>query len=132
MIQRAIILAAFFGLTACNDETISGFVLPDAPYYLVSINGTPFPARATIRFPRKGIVEGTAPCNQWSALQVVPYPWFEIGEISKTRRACVELEAENTFFQALGSMTLSEAAGNTLLLTSDDGNEMHFRLGQQP
>jgi heat shock protein HslJ len=43
---------------------------------LIRIDGAPFAARATLRFPREGAITGDAPCNAFSARQSVPYPWF--------------------------------------------------------
>ena len=95
-------------------------------YRLQSIDGVDFAARATIAFPEEGRVTGDAPCNAWSADQGVPYPWFELGPIAVTRRACLALAEETLFFEALGQMTLAEVQGATLILTNDAGREMVF------
>jgi len=118
-----IAVATFFG---CPDETISGFADTAATYHLTSIDGTAFDAAATIVFQGQGNASGTAPCNTWSAEQRVPYPWFELGPIAATKRACADLEAEATFFQALGEMSLAEISGTILILSNDAGREMLF------
>ena len=92
----------------CADETLTGYGAQGQEFVLASINETPFPARATIRFPEEGQIAGDAPCNSFSATQGVAYPWFKAGPIAATKRACPELEAETLFFQTLSEMTLSE------------------------
>jgi len=116
------------GLTSCGpDETISGYATPDATYTLTELDGAPFPANATIRFPETGQVTGTAPCNQYNAAQTAPYPWFALGPIAATRRACTDLAAEQQFFEALATMTIAEVAGTTLILSHTDGGQMVFQ-----
>ena len=116
-------IATFFG---CPDETISGFVDTAVAYRLTTIDGAAFEASATINFQGQGDASGEGPCNRWSAEQRVPYPWFELGPIAATKRACADLEAEATFFQALGEMSLAEVSGTFLILSNDDGREMVF------
>lgn len=123
---RALLFATLV-LSACSDETISGFVDTEATYRLTSIDGVPFTAPATIAFKQKGRATGTAPCNNWSAEQLVPYPWFELGPIAATKRACDRLDVEQQFFGALSEMTLAEVSGAILILSNDDGREMEFK-----
>ena len=111
---------------ACSDETISGYADPDATYRLIEIEGAPFVARATMRFPEAGRLEGEAPCNRWSAEQTAPYPWFAPGPIAVTRRACPDLETESAFLTALAGMTLAEVQGPVLILSNENGGEMVF------
>jgi heat shock protein HslJ len=40
--------------------------------------------------------------------------------------ACPDLAAETTFFATLENMTLSEASGDTLILSNPDGRQMVF------
>jgi heat shock protein HslJ len=40
--------------------------------------------------------------------------------------ACPEMVAETAFFEALDDMTLSEASGDTLILSNSDGRQMVF------
>ena len=110
----------------CGDETISGYADPKAIYRLVEIDGAPFTPRATIAFPEEGEARGEAPCNRWSATQSVPYPWFEIGPVATTRRACPDLDAEVQFLSALEQMALAEVLGKVLILSNDAGREMVF------
>ena len=120
--------ALFLGLlSACADETISGYADREATYRLVELNGEAFPSRATIAFPEPGTASGTGPCNRWSATQSAPYPWIALGPIAATRRACPNLEDEAAFFRALSDVTLAEILGDILILTTEDGREMVFR-----
>ena len=121
--------ALAFLLTTCGpDETISGFADPEARYRLTSLDGEGFIANAYIRFPEPGQVTGTGPCNSFSADQRVPYPWFELGPIATTRRACPDLAAEADYFAALSEMQFAEVFDQTLLLTNDAGREMLFHV----
>ncbi|MDA9208038.1 META domain-containing protein [Octadecabacter sp.] len=125
--MRMFILLAFFAVNACGpDETISGYADTSAVYHLVSLDGVAFPATATISFPEQGAVSGQGPCNRYSASQNTFYPWFELGPILSTRRACAELDAEAAFFAALSDMSLAEVAGDVLLLTGENGRELTF------
>ena len=113
-------------LLGCSDETISGYADPDAVYRLTEIDGEAFLPRATIAFRNQRRAEGDAPFNSWSAVQSVPYPWFALGPIAVTRRACPDLEAEGRYLAALAEMTLAEVQGPVLILTNDAGREMVF------
>ncbi len=119
--------AAFLALLGCADETVSGFAGDQTLFQLSSLDGAEFAATATIDIGTQGQVTGNAPCNSYNATQSAPYPWFELGPIAATRRACPELEAEAAFLTALGAMTLVEVAGNTLILSNTDGGEMVFQ-----
>jgi len=111
----------------CKDETVSGHGGATALWHLVSLDGAPFEARATLAFPEKSTIAGESPCNRYSARQSVPYPWFRAEHIVTTRRACPELAEEQRFLRALAEMTLAEVAGDTLLLSNVAGREMVFR-----
>jgi len=125
--MRLIALIALSLLGYCKDETVSGYAGTDVTWALHSINEAPFNARATLTFPQEGRIAGNAPCNSYFAAQTVPYPWFKAGPIGSTKRACPDLKAETLFFQTLAKMTLSEVAGDTLILSNDDGAQMVFR-----
>lgn len=124
---RVAFLSLALAILGCSDETISGYADPAAAYRLIEIEGAAFPARATITFPEEGQVAGEAPCNRWSAEQSVPYPWFQLGPIAATKRACADLAAEGQFFDMLGQMTLVEVQGPVLILSDDDGRDMVFQ-----
>lgn len=112
--------------TCAGDESIAGYVDPSAEYHLVKIDGEAINLRATITFPSAGEVVCQAPCNRYFATQTVPYPWFSLDGIGATRMACPEMVAETAFFEALDDMTLSEASGDTLILSNSDGRQMVF------
>ena len=114
-------------LAGCGpDETISGYVDRDAAWRLVELDGAPFVARATVRFPAQGEVTGDGPCNGFRATQTAPYPWFELDAVAATRRACPALAAEGRFLAALEAMTLAEATDRLLILSNGAGREMVF------
>lgn len=109
-----------------QDETLTGYGAAGQVFVLQEIDGTPFPARATITFPAEGTLAGQAPCNSYRGLQTQPYPWFKAEAVASTRRACPDLPAETTFFRALSEMTLSEVSGNVLILSTAEGRSMVF------
>lgn len=115
--------------TSCTgDETLRTYAQADAVYVLQSLDDAPFPARATLEFTQAGKIGGQAPCNSYFATQTVPYPWFEVGPIGATRRACAELDQEARYFDALSAMQFSESLGDTLILSNDAGREMVFQV----
>lgn len=124
--MRLVLALTLLALPACTDETISGYADPDATYRLTEVGGAAFPAAATISFPEEGTVRGNAPCNAYTAIQTVPYPWFALGPIAVTRRACPELDAETRFLATLQTMAFAEVQGPVLILSADDGTEMIF------
>ena len=114
-------------LAACAaDETVSGYTQGATQFTLQSLNGAPFPARATIDLSTPGRVTGDGPCNSYSGRQTVPYPWIEINALTATERACPALSEEAAFFNALAGVTLAEISGGTLILSNLDGREMVF------
>ena len=115
-------------LAAClKDETVSGYVDQSAVFRLVEVDASPYEFKATISFPNTGVIRGEGPCNTYAAEQSSPYPWFTIGPIRATRRACAELAQETQFFSILESMTLIEALGTVIILRDDAGSEMVFQ-----
>lgn len=124
--RAALVIAALSLLGHCRDETVTGHGGAGTLWRLESIDGTPFPARATLAFPEEGSLAGEAPCNRYSGLQEAPYPWFAARRIVSTRRACPDLASETLYFAALAEMTLVEIAGPVLILSNDGGREMVF------
>lgn len=122
------LLIALLLLVGCNkDETAAAFAAMERVFLLEEIDGQPFPSRATLQFPEPGRVAGSAPCNSYSGPITVPYPWFELGPLAVTRRACPELADEAAFLRALQSMTLAEASGDILILSNTEDGKMVFR-----
>jgi heat shock protein HslJ len=127
MLKIMRILTPLAFLNACaGDESIAGYVDPSAEYHLVEIDGEAISLWTTIAFPAAGEVVGQAPCNRYFATQTAPYPWFSVDGIGATRMACPDMAAETAFFTALQDMTLSEASGDTLILSNSDGRQMVF------
>ncbi len=123
-----LLITALAGLASCQaDETISGYADPDSDWVLQELDGKPYLARATIRFPEQGRTEGQAPCNSYFARQTAPYPWIEITGLGSTKMACPDLDAETAFFSALQKVSLAEVAGDTLILSDETGFMMLFR-----
>ncbi|SMC51826.1 META domain-containing protein [Primorskyibacter flagellatus] len=124
--MHKLLLVPLLALAACDqDETLVSYG-GAGTWRLSAMDGAGYSAEATMTLGTAGAVTGKAPCNSWSATQSAPYPWFDLSPIISTRRACPELQAETAFFTALSQMTLSEVAGDTLLLTNDAGREMIF------
>lgn len=128
--QRLLVLAAALAtlpaLMACGDETLSAYADRDVVWQLQEIDGTPFPAEATLEFPEPGGIAGTAPCNRYSGALTAPYPWFALGPVMSTRRACPDLDAETRYFAALAAMEIAEVSGAVLVLSNEAGREMVF------
>lgn len=121
-------LALLLSLSACReDETVRAYGGADRIWELKELNGAPFPATATLTFPKEDEIAGNGPCNHYFGAMQAPYPWFEAGPIGSTRRACPDLAAETTFLNALEAATLSEVAGDILILSNTDGLEMVFK-----
>lgn len=127
-LRVAFAFAALSGLMQCSgDETVSGYGAGNVVWKLLDLDGAPFDARATLEFPEEGKLAGDAPCNRYFGTQSAPYPWFKLEQVGATRMACPDLDKETVFLDALQAMTLAEVAGDTLLLSNDDGREMLFQ-----
>ncbi|MGR3270101.1 META domain-containing protein [Thalassococcus profundi] len=112
-------------LAACSaDETVFSYGAGERTFAVQSIDGDGFDARATLSFPEPGRIAGRAPCNAYSGAQLVPYPWFEAGEIIATKMACPDLAAEAAYFEALAEMALVKVEDGTMRLWNDAGREI--------
>lgn len=119
--------------TACSgDETLTAYGAADRTWVLQTIDGAKFTARADLRLPKPGRIEGQAPCNRYFGSQNAVYPWFEARQIGATRMACHDLDAEQAYFQALEAMSLVEVTGETLILSTPQGREMVFTAAPAP
>ena len=106
-------------LAACAaDETITAYGAGDRVWRVSEINGAAFEPTATISFATAGTVTGTAPCNTFTARQMAPYPWIELGPIAATKRACPDLAQEATFFETLSAVNTADVLGGTMILTA--------------
>ena len=121
-------LALIALIAACQgDETVAAYGAAGKTWHLTELNGEPFVARATLRFPEPGEITGDGPCNRYSTSMTVPYPWFEAGPIQSTDIACPDLDVERAFFAALAIMSQSEVLGDTMILRTEDEQEMVFK-----
>ena len=128
MIRVALTLSAVTGLVDCGgDQSVAAFGAADTVWELQALDGDQFPAGTTLSFPETGKLSGDAPCNSYFGDQIAPYPWFKAERLASTKRACPELQQEQKFLQALAEMSLSEVAGNTLILSNDAGRELIFQ-----
>ena len=128
--MRLLFLIALLGLNMCGtDETLAGYGAADRVWRLVELDGDPYDATATLRFPEPGRIAGEAPCNRYSGVMTTPYPWFDAAQVISTRRACPEMAAEQAFLSALAAMGEAEVSGDRLLLRNAAGREMVFRAG---
>lgn len=125
MFRASLIILA---LASCSqDETLSAYGASDKVWVLTSIDGAKILVEATLTFPEPGKIAGQAPCNSYFAAQNAPYPWFEVGSIAMTKRACPSLTEEAAFVNALSEMTISEVSGDTLILSNDAKRKMVFK-----
>jgi heat shock protein HslJ len=120
-------------LAACADETLSGQAETGAIWTLTEIGGAAPSAPITLEFPQSGQISGRAPCNRYFAAIKAPLPWFQLGPIGATKRACPDLDLESRYFAALAGMTQAEVRGDVLILTDDLGAALVFaRRGAKP
>ncbi len=124
--MKKLLLISTLLLSACAAETIFSQTDTSDVWVLQRLNTEMVPAKITLTFPEKGQISGQAPCNQYSARQKAPLPWFEAGPIRATRRACDNLALEQSYFEALSNMTLIERKGKVLLLTNEKGQSLQF------
>ena len=120
-----VMLAALL-LSSCGDETVTAHSEEDL-FALQAINDQPFDASATLNISEPGRISGQAPCNSYFAAQTAPYPWFDLGPIASTKRACAELKDESLYLETLARMTIVEVSGPVLILTNDMGEKMVFQ-----
>jgi len=126
--MRVLLLMAVLGLGMCDrDETVAAYGAADRVWVLAELDGAAFGARATLGFPEPGQIAREGPCNGYSGVMTTPYPWFDVGQVMSTRRACPDLQAEAAFFAALAEMTEAEVSGGVLILRNGAGREMLFR-----
>lgn len=115
-------------LGACrSDETVRAYGGADRVWLLKELNGARFSAPATLTFPKAGEISGIGPCNRYFGAMTAPYPWFDASPVGSTRMACPNMRAETAFLAALEAATLSEVAGDVLILSNPEGLEMVFK-----
>jgi len=124
-IRFALVLLA---LSACTDAVPLDTVgYSDGTWRLESINDRLFTARATLEFPTRRQMVGSAPCNSYSATLRAPFPRVRTTGIVSTEIACDALADEARFFEALAAMTIAEPGPGSLILHDEAGNQMIFQ-----
>ncbi|GLS86449.1 hypothetical protein GCM10010873_14230 [Cypionkella aquatica] len=94
-------------------------------WVLASVDGTAVAYTATLSLADPGRVTGQAPCNRYFAEVTREGERFQMGLIGATRMACLQMQGEAAYFQALqGIETATETA--TVLVLSGAGHEMIF------
>ena len=116
------ILIACLALAACARAPVAEPLV----YRLISLDGAPFAARATISFTQDGQIAGAAPCNSYGGVQVGRLPDFSASGLISTEMACQDLPAETAFFAALADMTRAEVTGQSVTLSNPAGRGMVF------
>ncbi|WP_370400117.1 META domain-containing protein [Sulfitobacter sp. JB4-11] len=118
-----IVFIVVMGMAFQNqDQTVRAYGADDHIWQVTELRGAPFPARATLQFPRIGQITGTGPCNTYQTGMHTPYPWFGVDGIISTKRACPDLALEAAFFAALQEASLSEVGPDTLTLSNEAGD----------
>lgn len=117
-----------FVLSGCRtDDAARIYANPDRVWLLKELGGAPFPATATLTFPKEGEIAGEGPCNRYFGALTAAYPAFATGPVGSTRMACPNLRAETVFFTALESATQAEVSDDTLVLSGPRGLRLVFR-----
>ena len=126
--KTALLLVLLLTLPQCaRDETLRAYGAGGKTWHLAEIDGTAFGANSSLTFAKNGELNAAGPCNLFSARQTAPYPWFDLSELTVTRRACPGLDAESQFLTALQEMTLAEILDGTLILSTGNGKQMVFK-----
>lgn len=107
-----------------GNETVAAYGAGDRVWQVEEINGVSFASTATLQFAEQGQIRGTGPCNSYTARMVAPYPWFDVAQITQTRKTCPDLADETRFLEALRDMTLSEVLADTMILSNDAGDSI--------
>ena len=124
--RRVAALCLALGASACAGDTANGFGGPDTVWKLVEINGAPFDANATLRFPAQGRIAGGAPCNSYFGALGGTYPAFNVPVIGASKRACPDLPAESAYFAALNAVDRASRDGDRLILSDASGPRLVF------
>lgn len=131
--KAALISAFFVSVSGCvpYSETVGAAAPLGTIWQLETVNDTPARATMTLIFLANGDIRGTLPCNSYNARQSAPLPWFEIQDLTLTRRSCDEIAEENRYVELLNAMDHAEAAGDGLLLSDPDDQSLFFRKVEQ-
>lgn len=122
-LASALIPLALGAAPATADET-AGLLMTD--WTLVSLDGTAFAARTTLRLEDEGKLAGQAPCNRYFGQVTGTLPEFRPGAIGATRMACDDLALESDYFTALQAVDRATLSVDELHL-SGGGHVLIFR-----
>ena len=92
-----------------------------------TIDGTAFPATATLRFSPDGKLSGKASCNRYfGAIKFIGAD-VTIDSLGSTRMACEALDDEHRYLLALEEMTQLKLSRGQLVLSNPSGRELIFK-----
>ena len=92
-----------------------------------TIDGTAFPATATLRFSPDGKISGKASCNRYFGAVKFTGPDVTIGPLASTKMACEALDDESRYLMALENMTQVKTSLDQLILRDPSGRELTFK-----
>lgn len=121
-------MTAILGVAACDpSDTVTKHGGMAYDWQLTEVDGTPVDYSATIAFGPHGSVNGSGPCNGFSATQSKPYPWIAIQIEFVEELYCSDIDEEEAYLGSLMEMTLVEVSGDSLVMSNDSGREMAFK-----
>lgn len=122
--MRLLPFLAALAMTACTAEAQDP---TGVEWELLAIDGQVVDIPATLTLDSLGNLSGKAPCNRYGGQNQASLPDLKLGGIAATRMACDRLADEQTYFDALSTMTrLERVDDRTLVLTGPDGRSMEF------
>ncbi len=119
-------LTAALAMTACLARTACAEEIAGGEWFLLALDGTRFPAEASLAFDADGGVHGKAPCNRYSGQNGATLPALDLSRLASTRMFCPAAAEENLYLTALAVMTEAELRDGHLLLTGPDGRRAEF------
>lgn len=122
-------LVAALAMTACTTARAQdpSEVPAGVEWQLLAIDGQIVDIPATLTVDSLGNLAGKAPCNRYGGQNRATLPDLKLGGLAATRMACDRLADEQTYFDALATMTrLERGDDRTLVLTGPDGRSMEF------
>lgn len=126
-----ILIALLLGLFVLTpDETVRRYGGADRTWILVEMGEKPLGGEITLTFPKRHRLAGEAPCNRFNTTNITPYPWFDAGPITSTRRSCPEMDTERAFFSALETATIAVVEGDTLTFSSEEETLLVFKAAE--
>ena len=116
-------------LSGCQVDPTAALDSVVGPVWVVqTLDGTTFPAAATLGFSPDGRVSGKAPCNRYFGAVEITGSVMTIGPLASTKMARKNLSDDYSYLAALGSMNQLRMDSDRLILTGPTGSEMVFVL----